>query len=170
MGLIETLKQNKTEYKNAEIVTIAGWLEMVNNNSALLWCEKDLKLQNYFVPSELLEGVNVKNGDRVVAEVSFDDSVKIVEKLFSVNDCPAVQLVEERVDYENVQHKLPMQNLTFQDESFNNLNLKKGENIYLYGNNNNSNTITLVNMLNLCDVQNKIYVNVSLAEKNKIFI
>lgn len=166
----QTLNQTQVEYENGDILTVAGWLELVNNNAALLWTNKNYKNENYFVPSELLSGLKVKMGDRVVAEVSFDESVRIVKKIFSVNACPVLQLPDERIDYEKISHKMPTRKLEFENKEFDELNLKLGENIYLYGTNNNHNTIEVIKMLNSCKVENKLYVNVSVAEKNKIFL
>ena len=45
----------------------------------------NFKNENYFVPSELLSGFQVKMGDRIVAEVNSDDSVRIVKKIFNIN-------------------------------------------------------------------------------------
>ena len=166
----QTLNQAKVDYINADMTTVAGWLELVNNNSALLWVEKNYKIDNYFVPSEVINGMQVKFGDRIVAEVSLDQNVKVVKKIFSVNSCPILHMPDVREKYENVDHRLPNRKLDFDKPSYSALDLKIGENIYFYGTNNNSNTITIVDMLNSCQIENKLYVNVSVAEKNKIFL
>ena len=166
----QTLKQVQVEYESGDMVTVAGWLELVNNNSALLWVNKNFKNENYFVPSELLSNLHVKMGDRVVAEVSLDENVRIVKKIFNINACPVLQLSDNRECYENIAHKLPTRMLKFSNESYDNLQLKCGENIYLYGTNNNNNTVAITNLLNSCAVENKIYINVTVAEKNKIFL
>ncbi len=151
-------------------LTVAGWLELVNNNSALLWVEKDFKNEIYFVPSEVLKNIQVKMGDRVVAEIHADDSSRVVKKVFSVNDCPVMQMQNKRVEYENLKHILPSRKLKFKNVDYQNLNLMHGENVYVYGTNNNNNTKKIIDMLNSCEIENKIYINVSIAEKNKIFI
>lgn len=166
----QTLNQNVVESEQEDIVTVAGWVEMVNNNSALLWVEKNFKIENYFVPSEVMKNLQIKMGDRVVAEISLDDSSKIVKNIFSVNDCPVKQIVGSRAEYENIEHNLPSVSLEFENGEFQNLNLLIGENIYVYGEDNNNNTKKIIEMLNCCKIENKIYINVSIAEKNKIFL
>jgi len=65
---------------------------------------------------------------------------------------------------------LPNQKLVFKDEKFNTLNLQKGENCYLYGSNNNHNTMAVTNLLNSVECENKIYINISIAEKSKLLL
>lgn len=167
---VQTLKQDIVESEQEDVITVAGWLEIVNNNSALLWVEKNFKNEIYFVPNLVLENLEVKMGDRVVAEISSDESSKVVKKIFSVNDCPVMQMGEKRIAYENIEHNIPNKFLEFENEEYKNLNLMLGENIYVYGTNNNDNTKKIIEMLNNCKIENKIYINVSIAEKNKIFL
>ncbi len=169
-GSVQTLNQKIENSSGCETATVAGWLELVNNNSALLWVEKDLRNVNYFVPNETLKNVEVKMGDRAVAEILSDGSTNVVQKIFSINDCPINQMEKNRLDYSNVQHVFPTKKLTFKKKEYNNLNILLGENVYFYGENNNNNTKSIVDMLMNCEVQNKLYLNVSLAEKNKLFL
>lgn len=166
----QTLNQDVDEYEVENLTTVAGWLELVNNNSALLWVYKDFKNEIYFVPNSVLKDLNVKIGDRVVAEIERDASRKIVKKIFSINDCPVMRAKKDRTSYSDIDHMLPNRMLPFSSKMFSKLNLKYGENIYVYGNNNNNNTINIIKMINDCKIENKIYINVSIAEKNKIFI
>ena len=48
--------------------------------------------------------------------------------------------------------------------------MKYGENVYVYGSNNNDNTTSIINLMNSCEIENKLYINISIAEKNKIFL
>lgn len=166
----QTLNQESIECQNEDVVTLAGWLEMVNNNAALLWVEKNFKNETYFVPSEVLKNIPVKMGDRAVVEISSEENTKVVKKIFSVNDCPVAQMKVERKNYQDFEHDIPTKKLKFKDKEFNKLNLMIGENVYVYGNNNNDNTKKIINILNSCEIENKIYINVSIVEKNKIFL
>ena len=164
------LNQDVSENESDDVQTIVGWLEIVNNNAGLLWVEKNFKNETYFIPSELLKGVPVKMGDRVVAETSLDESSKVIKKIYSVNDCPVGQLGLERKDYWDIEHKISEKKLNFKTKEYCDLNLCVGENIYVYGNNNNNNTKKIINILNSCEIENKIYINSSIVEKNKIFL
>ncbi len=155
---------------NEDVVTVAGWLEVVNDNAALLWVEKNFKNEIYFVPSELLRNVQIKMGDRAVAEIGLEEGSKIVKKVFSINDCPITQISENQKDYLSFEHCAPTRKIEFETEEYSRLNLMFGENVYVYGNNNNDNSKKIIDMLNSSKVQNKIYINVSVAEKNKIFL
>ena len=165
----KTLNQN-VQTDDGDVVTIAGWVELLNNNSALLWVEKNLKNENYFIPTDVLNNINIKMGDRLVAEISPDINSKVIKKIYSVNDCPINKMPNKRIAYEDVNHELPNRTLEFENKDYKNLNLMIGENIYVYGSNNNNNTKIIIDMLNSCKIENKIYINVSIAEKNKIFL
>lgn len=166
----QVLNRDLVEAENEEVLTVAGWLEVVNNNSALLWVEKNYKTINYFVPSEVLKKLEVRMGDRVVAEVFADDNSRVVKKIFSVNDYPIMQNEVVRKNYEEVEHILPNKYLEFENKKFEKLKLLCGEDVFVYGNNNNNNTKKIIEILNSCKIENKIYINVSLVEKNKIFL
>ena len=166
----KTFNQDVAEIECDEIVTVAGWLELVNNNAAMLWVQNKFSTEKYFVPSEVLKNVEFRLGDRVVAQINTDEARKIVKEIFSINDCPILKMPEHRVDYFEIEHNLPQRKLKFSSQKFSNLNLMIGENLYLYGDNNNLNTTTVVEMLNDCEIENKIYLNISIAEKNKIYL
>ena len=153
-----------------ELVTVAGWLELLNNNAGMLWVEKDLVVDKYFIPTHVLKNYHLKMGDRLVAEVSVDETQKVVKEIYSINDNPIMKLPAKRVDYLSIKHNLPSRNLKFKSEEFDALNLMYGENVYVYGNDNNHNTVKVVEMLKNCDIANKLYVNISVAEKNKIHL
>lgn len=163
-----TLNQPVEEYKIEDITTVAGWLELVNNGSALLWCNKNFNIENYFVSSELLKDLKVKMGDRIVAEVNLEESGQVVKKIFSINDCPVNGKIKSRTDFSAIQHVFNNKPLAFAEKS--NLNVNVGENIYVYGANNVENTKAIVDILNSCKVNNKIYINISVAEKNKALL
>ena len=165
-----SLNQNVINYEADDIKTVAGTLELVNGNAAILWVEKNLNNENYFVSSNILKGYDLRTGDRVVAEVCVDDNQQVVKNLFSINDCPITQFSNVRKNYIDVQHQLPSRCLSFNNDTYANLKLKMGENCYIYGDNNNVNTTKIIELMNSCNVENKIYINISLAEKNKIFL
>lgn len=165
-----TLNQNVTPYQNEDIVTVAGWLELVNNNSAILWVQKDFKIEHFFISNEILKNYNVKMGDRVVAEVEMNGSQWVVKNIFNINGCPVLKFPNERIDYSQISHVISSKKLSFANDVFNDLNLNVAENVYVYGTNNNNNTIKIVEMLNSCKIENKLYVNVSIADKNKIYL
>ena len=167
-GSSMVFNQSVEDSQDEDMVTVAGWVELVNNNSAILWVNKDLKNEYYFVPKNVVGLIDLRMGDRVVGEVCVDDNQKVVKKIFSVNDCP-VQHLTRRLKFEDVEHCWLNKSLKF-DKEYSYLNLKFGENVYLYGSNNNCNTKIIIDALMHCQIQNKIYLNISLAEKNKIFL
>ncbi len=168
-GSSMVFNQNVEDSQDEDMVTIAGWIELVNNNSAILWVNKNFKNEYYFVPQKVVGFIDLRMGDRVVAEMSVDDTQKVVKRIFSVNDCP-VQHLTRRNKFEEIEHCNVSKPLNFDSDEYKLLNLMHGENVYIYGSDNNNNTKKVIDILTHCQVQNKIYVNVSLAEKNKIFL
>ena len=167
---IQTLNQKAVEYEGDDVVTVAGWLELVNNNAGILWVQKNLKNENYFVSSSVLQDYEVRMGDRIVASINVDESQKVVKRIFSINDNPILKLPSKRKNYDEINNVLPNRELQFNDENLNLLNVKIGENVYIYGTNNNQNTQTIIHLLNNVKTQNKLYVNVSVAGKNQMFL
>lgn len=165
-----TLNQQVPAYENDDMVTVAGWLEMFSNGSAILWTQKNLKNDNYFVPSNIVDLYNVKVGDRLVVSVSIDENNKLVNGIFNINGCPIKKFDNTRKNYSEIEHILPNRSLKFASDEYADLNLKIGENVYIYGANNNANTIKIIDILNSCETANKLYVNVSVADKNKIYL
>lgn len=163
------LNQKTENYSSEDLKTIAGWLEPVNDNSAILWVNRNLKYENFFVAKEVLNGLEIKAGDRVVAELSFEENHYAIKRIFSINGCPINQLKNARLNYSEIKHSMKLKTLNFNSEKFKNLKINKGENVYFYGANNNVNTVKILEMLNDCKVDNKMYINISLAEKNKDF-
>lgn len=162
--------QEAVEYQDSDITTVSGWLELVNNNSALLWVENNLQMETYFISSKLLSNYEVKMGDKVVAEIVVNENQKLIKDIFSINDCPILKLPKKRNNYENVANKIPNQKINFNSIEYSNLNLQHGENIFIYGRNNNDNTMAVVDLLNDSKIDTKLYVNISLAGKNKIYL
>ena len=165
-----TLNQNVTPYQDNDVITVAGWLELVNNNSAILWVQKDFKIEQYFVSSDVLKNYNVKMGDRVVVQIEMEANQWIVKNIFNINGCPILKFSNERNDYTQISHIVSNKLLKFKKEEFDAFNLCVGENVYVYGTNNNNNTTKIIEILNSCEIENKIYLNVSIADKNKIYL
>jgi len=163
-------KQADEDFADGELVTVSGVLEPVNDNQGILWVFNNHCVDKYFIPANVMVNYNLKKGDRVVAKTTGDESQKIITGLFTVNNVPVSQLKNKRRDFKEIERILPNQKLVFKDEKFNTLNLQKGENCYLYGSNNNHNTMAVTNLLNSVECENKIYINISIAEKSKLLL
>lgn len=175
LGLMDNLKnitlnQNSKEYDSLETETTAGYIELINNNSAFLWVEKFNTYVNYFISSQIVEKYNLKTGDRVVVKLIKDANQTTIADIYNINGCPQEKYNKNRVDYFSFEPIIPNKKLLFKKEEYNNLSIKNGENIYIYGSNNNVNTCTIIDMLNTCENEHKIYVNISVAEKNKVYL
>lgn len=166
-----TLNQEKAPFNYDDIKTLLGYVEILGNNTAYLWTIENYNYYNFYLPMHLVNEHNLKSGDKILAEIESADTQIVVKSIFNINDCPILKYdKDKRKDFYNVKNILPKHILEFNDEKFNQFNFKMGENIYLYGSNNNQNTLTIIDLLNSCKIKRKIYINISLAEKNKLLI
>lgn len=170
VGGIVSLKQKTKQFSDDDVKTLAGWLEPVNNNSAILWVNSNCKMEKFFVSKEVLQGVNIKIGDRAGAEVAVENNQQVISKIFSVNDVPVSKFNNKRVDYDSLEHCSVVKELKFSKPEYDNLNLNYAENVYIYGENNKTNSLFVLDMLKACKVRNKLYINVSMLEKNKFML
>ena len=165
-----TLKQSDAQFLDGELTVVSGVIELVNNHAGMLWNFKNHKVDKYFVPANVMVKYNLKTGDSVVAKTVGDESQKVITDIFSVNGAPVAQLKNRRQHFEEIERILPNQKHCFDAVEFNNLQLLKGENCYLYGENNNENTMTVIDLLNSIECDNKIYINICVAEKTKLLL
>lgn len=165
-----SFKQDVQSYDDADVETAAGYIELINNNSAFLWVNKNNKFINYFVTSDVIKGLNLKTADRVVAKLNVNNNQTTVGEIYNVNGCPKEKYNSNRVDYEDIEHVVQTKKLKFNNSDYDNLELNMGENTYVYGANNKQNTDTIIKIMNDCACEYKIYVNVSITEKNKVFL
>lgn len=164
---IVSFNQNCKVFSDDDVKTVAGWLEPINNNSAILWINTNSKMESYFVSKDLLKNVNIKLGDRAVAEISFENNQQVIKQIFSINNCPISQFEQDRVEFSNLEHLQLNKELMFDKKEYASLKLKVAENIYIYGENNKDNSQVAIDMVKSCNAANKLYLNISLVEKNK---
>lgn len=157
--------QERNEYTYEDFTTVAGFIGFLNN-TALLYVQDNLKYSYYIILPELVNEYELRAGDRVVGEVNSKDNQKIIDKIFNINACPIMQYVKGRKSYENINHQDSKKCVNFVDK-LKNFGVKYGENIYIYGSNNALNTQISLDLLNSCQEERKIYVNISTTEKNK---
>ena len=160
------LNQESVDYEACDVVTVVGTLEITQNNSAILLVNQQGVNYKYLVPKDVLSVGNFKTGDRLVVEVDPDENRKIVCCVYNINGCPIASFSHEREDYINIPHVDLIEPLTML-EQVDGLQINKGENVYVYGSNNKQNTSVALKVLNSVKIQNKIYVNVSVTEKNR---
>lgn len=164
------LEQPRNIFSFVDVETIGGYVELTQNGAALLWCYKDFAYNWIYIPSELVFTTHILTGDFVVVELGKVDGQQCVTKIYNINDCPLVHYDPKRKNYLDYKHLAPTKKLSFNSPEFSNLGLLKGESVYFYGENNNANTQTIINLLNDVKDVKKLYLNVSVAEKNKGFL
>ncbi len=167
---IMTFNQNKIEFQYDDIKTVSGYAELLSDKSAFLWVRRQENYLHYFIPENIIKEYDIKTGDKLLVELSSDESQMIVKSIFNINDFPILKYEKNRKNYFDIEHIEPNKILEFNKDEYNQFNIKMGENVYLYGSDNKNNTEIIINLLNSCKINKKIYVNVSIAEKNKYLL
>lgn len=161
-------KQDPSIYLDTDISTVEGYVEKIDNAVAFLWVQNKNDFSRIFLPSNILNKYSLRCGDKVVAEIAKEENQLIVKDVFNINNCPIVEFNFKRKNFEDIPAIMCKQVVGFNNEILNSYKIMKGENVYLYGLNSNQNTLAVVNYLNSCNIENKIYLNLSVIEKNKI--
>ena len=161
-------EQQKSNSQEGDIVS--GYVEQVNPNTAYLWVKNDTEYSCYFIPVQMFAKLNLKYGDLLNVELGVGEEKMMVKEILSVNGTPIKKYDGKRKDFEKIAHILPNKKISFLNSVGNEIGSMFGESIYLYGNNNNQNTETIIQLINNCTETKKIYINLSIAEKNKHFL
>ena len=162
-----TFNSKEPDIQNDEMKTISGYVELFSNNTAFLWNGKQGNHFRYFISENFVKEYELKTGDKLVAEVCLQGNQMIVKTVFNINDVPIVKYKRKGKNYYDIEHVEPKKLLSFDQERFKKFDIKLGESVYLYGSNNNENTKSITNLINSSQIQRKIYINVSIAEKNR---
>lgn len=165
------LAQNVPTFKYETSGLISGYVEIVSPVSACLWVRDDLKFNCIYIPNSLVNMYGLKTGDFIHAHLEQEDGQTIVGSVSNINNCPIKKYEKnKRLDYVDIKHIIPSKLIQFDKSEYNELDILLGESIYLYGNDNNDNTSTIINLLNSSSATKKIYINTVVADKNKIFL
>ena len=161
-----TLKQN-SDNEDGEKSLMCGYVEKLGNNVGFLWVKENEKFKNYFMPMSTFEE-EVRSGDFVNAETLSNNDGVVVKKVLTVNG-ENVSKLKNRTNYEELEHIFAENLIAQTNENYKNLNINFGQNIYIYGANNNQSS-HLIELLNSCVADTKIYVNFAVVEKNKAYL
>lgn len=159
------LKQDTQFDYNDNIRTVNGYLE-IGNNSTLLWSYQNGKLVCLQVDKKKVDDFNLKSGDLLMVEVGGDNH-NVAESILTVNNTPIKSYNKIRKDYAQIEHQMPTEYMSFANAKFQDLNIKFGESIYLYGANNMENSLTVADLLTDCNADRKLYINTSIVDKNR---
>ena len=163
-------KQEGGVFSSDNLTSALGYVEIIDNLAFLLIQEEDYSFKKCFIPATIVMKHNLKSGDKVVVEIVKEEGKTLVKQVFNINGIPSLKWQTERNSYEEISHIVPVKKLEFLNKELNSFNIMCGENVYLYGTNNNQNTVSTVEYLNSCNADVKIYLNMAVAEKNKIYI
>ncbi len=160
-------KQAPIEFSYEDFKTIQGYVEIVEHNAALLWIRKGTKYESCYIPSSFVEAYNLLTGDMLLTKIGMTDNQLVVTDIYNINGCPINKYNKDRNSYYFSSHVAPENKIVFKDLKFSGLDIRFGENVYLYGNNNLKNTEMLTNLINSSNADKKIYINTTIVEKNR---
>ena len=151
-----------------DLKTLNGYVE-TNADSNLLWSMQNNKFVCLRLAKGLVEQYNLKTGDLLMVGLE-KDSHDVVEDIISINNIPINNYSKVRACYTDIEHTMPTNFLGFDCQACNDLNIRVGESVYIYGASNAENSQAIVEMLNSCNADRKLYVNTSIVEKNKYLL
>lgn len=151
-----------------DLKTLNGYVE-TNADSNLLWSMQNNRLVCLRFAKGLVEQYNLKTGDLLMVGLE-KDSHDVVEDIISINNIPINNYSKVRACYTDIEHTMPTNFLGFDCQACNDLNIRVGESVYIYGASNAENSQAIVEMLNSCNADRKLYVNTSIVEKNKYLL
>lgn len=160
-------KQVQIDFSYDDFKTIQGYVEIVEHNAALLWIRKGTIYESCYIPSSFVEAYNLLTGDMLLTKISMEDNQLVVSDIFNINGCPINKFNKFRESYYASAHVAPEKKIVFKSLRYSNLDIRFGENIYFYGNDNYNNTKTIIDMLKSSNADNKIYINTTIVEKNR---
>lgn len=165
------LNQKINNYnKVVKTESVVGYVDVSTNVASFVWVNVDGERCPYYLPADLVCKYNLKTGDVVLVNNEFVDGQNIVKEILTINNCPINKWNVERNDYDNIKYVEPCKYVDTENAKYNSLKILCGESVYVYGNNNKENTQTMVKFLNAIKGFNKLYLNISLVEKNKFII
>ena len=157
------LKQNVGEfsYEDDEIITKIGFVEILKNNTSFLWVNENNTYIKYFIPANLIENHKIKFGDKISADVSTYPQM-IVKDIYTINGNAVNSICDRPTIFEEIAHTPTNNQIKLAKH-----NINYGENVFIYGENNSENTQNIIDLLNNSSADNKLYINVSITDKNK---
>ena len=157
--------EDTMNFKYGDVLEVTGILQIKDNKTAQLWERENFHYNRYNVPIQLVLDYNLKQGDKLFACASASAQGSVVKAIYRINDLklneqPAVK------NYNDITHTQPSKTIP----NNLNLNLKFGETCFVNGESNNQNSTALIDLLNSCKADYKLYINCTIAEKNKFIL
>lgn len=162
-----TLNQEFEGFEHINAFEASGVVEITTNDVGFLWINNLQNYDCYFIPASIIEGYHLHSGDMVTATISCADSNIIVKNILKINGMDYDKIEENTTNYYAIEHTTEKTKIAFDTKTLNSVKMNRGENLYVYGVDNNANTEFAINLLNSCKIDAKIYINVSIVEKNK---
>lgn len=165
------LEQHKVPYVyETESHSVTGYAEVINPLQTLLWELTGGGLVCYYIPNSMSAEYSIKSGDLISAELGIGEKSNQVKEIYCINNIPLKKHSKERLDYYKIPAVRANKNVQFQNPTYANFNIKYGEAAFIYGVNNAEVSTSVINLINDCLADAKLYINVSIVEKNKYLL
>lgn len=161
------LNQEYEEFEHMDLIEAKGVVEITSNGVGFLWVNKLQDFDCYFIPAEVVEKFKLESGYKILAIINCEANKVFVQEVLSINGIKTNEFVKPANDYYSVDHVVEKNQLNFTNNVLKSAKMFKGENSYVYGRDNNANTEFSIEVANNVEADNVIYINVSVAEKNK---
>ena len=161
------LKQESHFVYNENLKTVNGYVEF-SNTGTVVWSFINLKLVCFNMSNVEAERLGLRTGDFVTASVGGENHNQVTEILM-VNNLPVKQFMPQRPDFSLIEH-IPVDSPINFGGRFADFRANYGESVYLYGSNNLQNSLAAAELLENCNTNAKIYLNISIVDKNRFVL
>ena len=162
-----TLKQDSHFVYTENLKSVAGYVE-VTNGTAVVWAFINLKMVCFNFAKNLAENYGLRTGDFVQVSLGGENNNQVTE-ILAINNLPIQSFNPMRMMFNQIEHQPNFEPIAF-NQGFENVNICKGESVYLYGANNMQNSLAVASLLTACHADVKIYLNISIVDKNRFVL
>lgn len=161
------LKQDSHFAYNENLKSVAGYVEN-SNGMPVVWAFINFKMVCYNFAKNVADNLGLKTGDFVNVSLSGENNNQITE-ILAINNMPVQNFNPIRMWFNQIEHQPNFEPIAF-NHGFENFVACKGESVYLYGTNNLQNSLSLAELLTACKADVKIYLNISIVDKNRFVL
>ena len=164
-----SLAHNVEPIQAGEIRAFTGYVEILRNNTVIAHSLGFNAHDAVVIPIDRAEELDLRAGDLVEGELepSTINTPAVLSDIFTINSCPIRRYSSNRVDYFDVEYQDPSENLEYKDNDYSHLDIRRGENVYINGENSMGNSAALVKLINSVKNMHKIYINPAITDRGK---
>jgi len=148
---------------------ISGYVER-NGELNFVWQKSFDRFVQHPLPKAIADSFDLVSGDYVEAILENREGKTLISNIQAVNGLEAIPGQKYYVTYYDDSAKEPDVPIKFLDKNLMSFEIKYGQNVYIYEQNSNENTKAIMNMFENCPDEKKIYINLTLTERNRMYL